>query len=136
MNKIIFLSNSYLSLELLKYWCISKKVSTPSIHSLVGSGYVILKKKYLSFKRSWYPILIVWNTSAFLTFLTYRFYILLNLTILFFYILFFWNVWFDLFCQPCVPLNFYSIFFLSFVWIFSFKRKAGCFLTIALKSAF
>ena len=63
-------------------------MSTPSIHSLVGSGYVILKKKYLSFKRSWYPILIVWNTSAFLTFLTYRFYILLNLTILFFYILF------------------------------------------------
>ena len=99
-------------------------MSTPSIHSLVGSGYVILKKKYLSFKRSWYPILIVWNTSAFLTFLTYRFYILLNLTILFFYILF-------LECLNWLVLStlcpFKLLFHFSYLLSESFfKRKAGC----------
>ena len=90
------------------YWCISKKVSTPSIYSLVGSGYVILKKNILALT------FLVSNSNCLkylcvLTFLTYRFYFLLDLTILFF-TYFFWNVWFDLFCQPCVPLKFYSIF--------------------------
>ena len=41
------------------------------------------------------------KTSCVLTFLTYRFYFLLNLTIFFFkYFFFFWNVFFDLIWQP------------------------------------
>ena len=116
--KIIFLSNSFLSLELLKYiGAFQKKCRL--LPFIVWLGLLCnLEEKYLSFN------VLVSNSICLkylcvLTFLTYRFYFLLNLTILFF-TYFFWNVWFDLFCQPCVPLNSVPFFSLSFVWVFSF----------------
>ena len=116
------------------YWCISKKVSTPPIYTFGWVCYVILKKNISALT------FLVSNSNCLkylcvLTFLTYRFYFLLNLTILFF-TYFFWNIWFDLFRQPCVPLNFSSIFPYLLSESIVFKRKACRLLTMALKSAF
>ena len=119
--RIIFLSNSFLSLELLKYiGAFQKKCRL--LPFIVWLGLLCnLEEKYLSFN------VLVSNSNCLkylcaLTFLTYRFYFLLNLTILFF-TYFFWNVWFDLICQPCVPLNSVPFFFIFCLNLHFLKGK-------------
>ena len=132
---VIFLSNSFLSLELLKYiGAFQKKVSTPPIYTFGWVCYVILKKNISALT------FLVSNSNCLkylcvLTFLTYRFYFLLNLTILFFYILFLeYLIW--LVSSTLCPFKLLFHFSISFVWIYCFKRKACRLLTMALKSAF